>query len=85
VIRTDDAQIHPQDNKRDRMSERAEIIRKRFLRRLHRAFFHTVPNDAPKEVDLSKLKRTLEPEGGFEFSFEWPRNLSRRDNTKGRR
>jgi hypothetical protein len=53
------------------MSERAETIRKRFFRRLHRAVFQSVPNDAPSEVDLSKLRRDLEPEEGVEFSFEW--------------
>jgi hypothetical protein len=61
------------------MSERAETIRKRFLRRLHRAFFQSVPNNAASEVDLSKLQNnlqtktgtTLEPDQSPEFSFEW--------------
>jgi hypothetical protein len=61
------------------MSERAEAIRKRFLRRLHRAVFQSVPNNAASEVDLSKLRNhsqnhpqtTLEPDQSPEFSFEW--------------
>ena len=61
------------------MSERAETIRKKFLRRLHRVLFRSVPNDAPSEVDLSKLQKnsqshpqpTLEPDQSPEFSFEW--------------
>jgi hypothetical protein len=54
------------------MSERTETIRKKFLRRLHRAVFQSVPNDAPNEVDLSKLKRDPQPEENLEFSLEWP-------------
>ena len=53
------------------MSERTESIRKKFLRRLHRAVFQSVPNEA-NEVDLSKLKRNPEPEETVEFSIEWP-------------
>jgi hypothetical protein len=53
------------------MSERTESIRKKFLRRLHRVVFQTVPNDA-NEVDLSKLKHNIEPEETVEFSIEWP-------------
>jgi hypothetical protein len=51
------------------MPQRAETIRKRFLRHLHRAVFHTVPNDAPSEVDLSRLKPRQQD--SFGFSFEW--------------
>ena len=56
------------------MTQRTETIRKRFLRHLHQALFHTVLNDAPNEVDLSRLKpRQLDP---FGFSFEWlPQDL----------
>lgn len=61
------------------MSERTETIRKKFLRRLHRAVFQSVPNNAASEVDLSKLQSnpqnkpevTLEPDLSPEFSFEW--------------
>ena len=57
------------------MSERTEAIRKKFLRRLHRAVFQSVPNNATSEVDLSKLQSnsqtTLEPDQSPEFSFEW--------------
>ena len=49
------------------MSERTESIRKKFLRRLHRAVFQSVPNNA-NEVDLSKLKQ---PEETVEITFEW--------------
>jgi hypothetical protein len=61
------------------MSERTEAIRQKFLRRLHRAVFQSVPNDAANEVDLSKLRghsqshpqTTLEPDQSPEFLFEW--------------
>jgi hypothetical protein len=61
------------------MSERAEAIRQKFLRRLHRAVFQSVPNNASSEVDLSKLHShsqshpqiTLEADQSPEFSFEW--------------
>jgi hypothetical protein len=50
---------------------RIEIIRQRFLRRLHRAVFNTVPNNAPEEVDLSKLNQIDDQarEQGLDFSF----------------
>ena len=32
-----------------------KILRK-FARRLHRSFFQSVPNDAPAQMDLSKLR-----------------------------
>jgi hypothetical protein len=52
---------------------RIEIIRQRFLRRLHRAVFNTVPNNAPSEVDLSKLNPVdARARGqGLDFSFAW--------------
>jgi hypothetical protein len=50
---------------------RFEIIRKRFLRRLHRAVFNTVPNNMPLEVDLSKLKPVDFRGQGLDFSFAW--------------
>jgi hypothetical protein len=61
------------------MSERTEAIRQKFLRRLHRAVFQSVPNNASSEVDLSKLQSnaqtksetTLEAGQSSEFSFEW--------------
>jgi hypothetical protein len=61
------------------MSERTEAIRQKFLRRLHRAVFQSVPNNAAREVDLSRLRKnsqshpqtTLEPDQSPEFSFEW--------------
>jgi hypothetical protein len=61
------------------MSERTEAIRQKFLRRLHRAVFQSVPNNAASEVDLSKLRShsqsnpqtTLEPDQSPEFLFEW--------------
>jgi hypothetical protein len=65
------------------MSERTEAIRQKFLRRLHRAVFQSVPNNAASEVDLSKLRShsqshpqtaletTLETGQSPEFSFEW--------------
>ncbi len=65
------------------MSERTESIRKKFLRRLHRAVFQTVPNDA-NEVDLSKLKRKLEPEESVEFSIEWPQDSLNPNLKQGR-
>jgi hypothetical protein len=55
------------------MPSRIELIRQRFLRRLHRFVFHTVPNTASAEVDLSKLKATSEealPEVSMEWSLE---------------
>jgi hypothetical protein len=42
----------------------------RFLRRLHRSIFHTVPNPGV-EVDLSKLKPPTTNDADFELSFEW--------------
>jgi hypothetical protein len=48
---------------------RIEIIRQRFLRRLHRAVFNTVPNNAPEEVDLSKLNPVDAQGQGLDFSF----------------
>jgi hypothetical protein len=52
-----------------------EIIRQRFLRRLHRAVFNTLPNtlpnNAPEEVDLSKLPSQDAREQGLDFSFAW--------------
>jgi hypothetical protein len=48
---------------------RIEIIRNRFLRRLHRAVFNTVPNNAPLEVDLSKLPPVDARDQGLDFSF----------------
>jgi hypothetical protein len=53
------------------MSERTEAIRKKFLRRLHRAVFQSVPNNASSEVDLSKLQSKPEPDQSPEFTFEW--------------
>jgi hypothetical protein len=57
------------------MSERTETIRKKFLRRLHRAVFQSVPNNAPSEVNLSKLQNKAqtkpEPDQSPEFTFEW--------------
>jgi hypothetical protein len=61
------------------MSERTEAIRQKFLRRLHRAVFQSVPNNAANEVDLSKLRghsqshpqTTLETGQSPEFLFEW--------------
>jgi hypothetical protein len=50
---------------------RIEIIRQRFLRRLHRAVFNTVPNNAPEEVDLSKLNPVDTRDQGLDFSFAW--------------
>lgn len=50
---------------------RIEIIRNRFLRRLHRTVFNTVPNNAPLEVDLSKLNPVDAREQGLDFSFAW--------------
>lgn len=50
---------------------RIEIIRQRFFRRLHRAVFNTVPNNAPEEVDLSKLAPVDARDQGLNFSFAW--------------
>jgi hypothetical protein len=66
------------------MSERAETIRKKFLRRLHRAVFQSVPNNATSEVDLTRLPRnsqtkpetTLRLDQSPEFSFEWQEDAS---------
>jgi dihydroneopterin aldolase len=55
------------------MPSRIELIRERFLRRLHRFVFRAVPNTASAEVDLSKLKATSEealPEVSMEWSLE---------------
>ena len=51
------------------MSNQAKPIQ-RFLRRLHRSLFHTVPNPGV-EVDLSKLKPPTTNNTDFELSFEW--------------
>jgi hypothetical protein len=52
---------------------RIEIIRHRFLRRLHHAVFNTVPNNAPSEVDLSRLNPVDDQARGqgLDFSFAW--------------
>jgi hypothetical protein len=49
---------------------RIEIIRNRFLRRLHRAVFNTVPNNAPQEVDLSRLNPVDARDQGLDL-FAW--------------
>jgi hypothetical protein len=51
------------------MSNQAKPIQ-RFLRRLHRSLFHTVPNPGI-EVDLSKLKPPTTNDADLEFSLEW--------------
>jgi hypothetical protein len=53
------------------MPRRIEIIRNRFLRRLHCAVFNTVPNHAPAEVDLTKLSSVIVPLERLDFTFVW--------------
>jgi hypothetical protein len=50
---------------------RAETIRKRFLNRLHRVMFQTVPNTAPAEIDLSKLRPAAPRKETLEFSIKF--------------
>jgi hypothetical protein len=45
-----------------------KILRK-FARRLHRSFFQSVPNDAPAQVDLSKLQPA---QYGLEMQMQFP-------------
>jgi hypothetical protein len=49
-----------------------KILRK-FARRLHRSFFLSVPNDAPQQVDLSRLQPAQQ---GLEFLMQFPAQTS---------
>jgi hypothetical protein len=51
------------------MSDQIKTIR-RFFRRLHRSLLNSIPNDGPTEIDLSKLKPTVN-DPNLEFSMDW--------------
>jgi hypothetical protein len=54
------------------MSDQSKPIQ-RFLRKLHRTFLHTVPNNGPQEIDLSKLapRTASNTDNSLEFSLDW--------------
>jgi hypothetical protein len=52
------------------MSDQIKTIR-RFFRRLQRSLLNSIPNDGPKEVDLSKLQRPTQKDANSEFSMDW--------------
>jgi hypothetical protein len=49
----------------------------KIVRRLHRNFFHSVPNTGPREVDLSRLKPVITYEAQ-EYSIEFDVRFNRR-------
>jgi hypothetical protein len=52
------------------MSDQIKTIR-RFFRKLHRSLLNSIPNDGPKEVDLTKLQSRGANDPNLEFSMDW--------------
>jgi hypothetical protein len=52
------------------MSDQIKTIR-RFFRRLQRSILNSIPNDGPKEVDLTKLQSRTANDPNLEFSMDW--------------
>jgi hypothetical protein len=50
----------------------------KFVRRLHRSLFHSVPNSGPSEIDLSRLKPIHAAFALPEYSVEFDVHLRRR-------
>jgi hypothetical protein len=60
------------------MSDQIKTIR-RFFRRLQRSLLNSIPNDGPKEVDLSKLQSRGTNDPNLEFSMDWRSSENQND------